>query len=588
MPFDGMVLAAITRELQNTLIGCRIDKIYQPAREEMHLILSRPGSKFRLLLSADPSSARVHITESTAENPPSPPVFCMVMRKHLEGGRISGFAQEGYDRILTISVDVRDELGRPSSRQINCEIMGKHSNIILCDPDTGIILDGIKRYSHAVSRHREVLPGRQYIAPPAQKKKIPLSIAEEYFFSLMLENELEEKLINIVQRNFDGLSPVMAREIINRAGLDPNTTLNNCGEYDLRSVYLALIDIYSRAEKGDFRPTVVFNRKGVREFAAFGLTHLDFLKEKTGGMNEISDIFFTQRSLEDKAGRIRQSILSVLRKEKGRLEKKLSLQYGDLESASEAENLKLYGELITANIHRLKKGETEVFLDNFYKEGCPPEKVVLDPQLTPAENAQFFFRKYTKAKKTGEAAAHNIQNTEEELQYISGVETCSELAAKVNELNEIREELTDQGYIKPTGVRAVKKRGQDQPRPSFYISSQGFNILVGKNNRQNDFLTMKMAREEDIWLHAREIPGSHVIIKTGGKNVPPQTLEEAASLAALFSRAGQSHKVPVDYTLRKYVNKPKGAKPGFVIYTDQKTIIAEPDPALPEKLSQGI
>ncbi|MCL5057664.1 MAG: NFACT family protein [Actinobacteria bacterium] len=589
MPFDGMVMAAITRELAGTLTGCRIDRIYQPAREEVHLILSRPGAKYRLLLSADPGTARIHITGAGAENPPSPPVFCMVLRKHLEGGRIYGFSQPGYDRVLTIAVDTRDDLGRPSLKHIICEIMGKHSNIILLDPGAGIILDGIKRYSHTVSRHREVLPGRRYIPPPAGDKINPLSLGDEEFFGIMLENGLNSRVRDIIQKRFDGLSPLLAREIVYRAGLDRDIILDRCGAYDLTSVYTALKNIYESAGNGDFRPTVAFEGRSVRDFGAFDPTCLEGCTRQTGGMNEMTDLFFRHRSLDEKNGRIRQSILSVVRKETSRLEKKLSLQSAEFEAASGAETLRLAGELVTANLYRLKKGDTVVYLENFYKEGCPPEKIDLDPRFTPSENAQNFFKKYARAKKTTEAASHNIQKTKEEIDYLGGVENSAGLSSITEELDQIKEELVEQGYMKAAGRPAVKavKKEKSAPRPATFTSSQGFTIMAGKNNRQNDYLTMRLALPGDIWLHAREIPGSHVIIKTGGKEAPAATLEEAASLAALFSRAGQSGKVPVDYTLRKHVSKPRGAKPGYVIYTGQKTIMAQPDSLLAEKLSQA-
>jgi predicted ribosome quality control (RQC) complex YloA/Tae2 family protein len=586
MPFDGMVMAAVTRELTGTLTGCRIEKIFQPAREEVHLVLGRPGEKHRLLMSADPGTARIHLTGSAAPNPPSPPVFCMVLRKHLEGGRISGFTQTGYDRVLDIAVDTRDDLGRPSFKRLICEIMGKHSNILLVDPAAGIILDGIKRYSHALSRHREVLPGRPYVPPPASGKISPLSLEEEGFFKIMMEQDLNAKVRDIIQQRFDGLSPLLAREIVYRAGLGQDILLDRCGQYDLLAVFSALHAIYESARNGEFRPTVAFLGRTVQDFGAFDLTHLERCVRRTGGMNQVADIFYGLKSRDQETGRIRQSVISQVRKETARLERKLSLQKADLEMASEAEHLRLAGELVTANIHRLQKGDTEVYLDNFYQEGCPPQKVDLDPRYTPAENAQIYFKRYSKAKKTCEAAALNLEKSREELDYLYGVESAAQLASDPGDMKQIRDELVGQGYLKPAGPKPSLKKEREAPLPAAFVSSQGFTILAGRNNRQNDYLTMKLARPEDMWLHAREIPGSHVIIKTGGQSVPDRTLEEAASLAALFSRARQSAKVPVDCTLRKYVSKPKGAKPGYVIYTDQQTIMAVPDEALPESLSR--
>ncbi|MFZ5651671.1 MAG: Rqc2 family fibronectin-binding protein [Bacillota bacterium] len=587
MPFDGMVLAAVRNELSEALTGLRIDRVYQPSREEIHLIISRPGQKYRLLLSADPSMARAHLTGAAPENPPSPPVFCMVLRKHLEGGRIAGFSQTAYDRVLIISVDSRDELGRPSQKALVCEIMGKHSNIILLDPDSGVILDGIKRYSHSVSRHREVLPGRSYIPAPAQNKINPLTLGDEEFFSLLLQNPLNSRLSDLVQRHFDGLSPLIAREVVWRAGLDPGVSLDTCGEFDLSSLYRALRHLYSLAGKAEFRPTIALKGKDVRDFAAFELTHLSDCSGITGSMNQMVDRYFSLRSAAGEFERLKHSLMSLVKKETGRLEKKLSAQQAELESASDAESMKLAGELITANIHRLQRGEAEAYLDNFYEEGCPPLKVILDQRLSPAENAQNYFRRYAKSKKVREAAARHAESTREELMYLSGVENSIELASSSEELSQIKAELADQGYLKLAAAKKTVRKEPGQPRPAAYMSCDGFTILVGKNNRQNDHLTMKLARQDDIWLHTKDIPGSHVVIKTEGKKVPPSTLEEAAGLAALFSRAGQSRKVPVDYTLRKFVSKPRGAKPGFVIYTDQRTVYVDPDGSLPDRLSQA-
>jgi len=587
MPFDGIVLAAVKKELLDTLCGLRIDKIFQPARDEVHLLVSRPGAKYRLLLSADPGAARVHLTGTSKPNPASPPVFCMVLRKHLEGGRIKDFSQSGYDRVLTISVDTRDELGRTSEKQLICEIMGKHSNIILFDPQKGIILDGIKRYSHVVSRHREVMPGRAYIPPPPQEKHNPLLLADEDFFKFMLHNDLTRKLSDVLQKSFDGLSPAMAREIVWRSGLETNTTLDTCGSIDFTSIYLVLRNIYGKSGKNEFEPAMAVEGKTPKDFAAFSLTHLKNCTHLTGGMNEIVDTYFTGRILSARLDQSRQSVLSLLRKEISRLEKKLAAQMSDLDTAQKSMHLKLAGELVTANIHRLNKGDTEVYLDNFYSPDGKQEKIILDPRLSPVENAQKFFRQYNKAKKSLAAASLHAAATREEIEYLSGVENAAELAATLEDINQIRAELGGQGYLKAPAPRSKNKKEADIPSPAAFLSSDGFVILAGKNNRQNDYLTMKIARPEDIWLHTKDIPGSHVIIRSEGKDVPNTTLEEAATLAALFSRARNSCKVPVDYTRRRFVSKPKGAKPGFVIYTDQKTVLMDPDPSLPEKLTQN-
>jgi predicted ribosome quality control (RQC) complex YloA/Tae2 family protein len=587
MPFDGFVLAAVKKELSNTIIGFKIDKIHQPFKEEIHLILSKAGSKTRLLLSADSGMSRIHLTGQSPENPSSPPVFCMVMRKHLEGGRIKEICQLGYDRTLILKIDTRDELGRSSEKHIVCEIMGKHSNIILLDPSSGIILDGIKRYSHALSRYREVLPGQPYIPAPSQEKSNPLDLTEDDFINLIMNNNLNSKIWEIIQRKFEGLSPLLAKEIAWRSGLDIDTPLNLLGHYDLISVYRTLRDIFLLAEAGDFKPTIIYDNKIPKDFASFPIYHLQSFQQSGNEMNQVLENYYSQRLNILKKESLKHSIISLVKKEINRLNRKLAAQLDDLNSASNAKKYRHYGEIIKANIHKLKKGDSSVLLDDFFTEGCPKVKIRLDPQLTPVENAQKLFQKYNKAKKVLENATAQAEATRSELDYLSGVENSAEMADTLEELNQIKIEMIEQGYIKPAGSKRSNIKQQEKPVPPVFISSDNFTILAGKNNRQNDYLTMKLAQPNDIWLHARGIPGSHVLIRTENKEVPASTIEQAASLAAYFSQARISTKVPVDYTLRKYVNKPKGAKPGFVIYKNFKTVIANPDPSIVEKLRQG-
>lgn len=586
MPFDGLVLAAVKNELEQYLTGGRIEKIYQPAREEIHLIIHRQQGRLRLLLSADAGLARVHLTTGARENPPAPPLFCMVLRKHLEGGRITSIHQPGYDRILELTVDARDELGRPSHKRLVCEIMGRHSNIILLDREN-VIIDGIRRYSHAVSRHREVLPGRPYINPPPQKKTNPLELDEENFYRVMLSRPLESKVAEVIQKEFDGLSPLMAREITHRSGLPATTPLELCGEYELRALWRTMHGIMTEAAAKQFQPTLVLakNRLPV-EFAAFGLSQFKGMTIKHGGMNQLADEYFQQKRLTEQVEREKQSLLGTVRKELNRLEKKLSLQRESVREAEDREQYRIAGELITANIYRLNKGEEEILLENYYQPDSPPVKITLEPRLSPSENAQLYFKKYNKAKSTLIAARHHAAQSKSEMEYLSGVENAVAMAENPEDTAQIRQELADQGYVKhsPQGGRK-KNKEREIPRPMTFLSSEGLTIMVGKNNRQNDYLTAKMAREGDIWLHTKDIPGSHVIVKASEKEITDTTLAEAATLAAYFSKARESTRVPVDYTLRKYVSKPKGAKPGYVIYTNQKTIYVNPDGELVERFS---
>lgn len=588
MPFDGLVLSAVRRELEDKLLGGRIERIYQPDKMELVVLVYKPGARQKLYLSADARNARVHLTTTTRENPSVPPLFCMVLRKHLEGGRITGFVQPGLERILEIKIESRDELGRTTEKHLVCEIMGKHSNIILFEPSTNIIIDGIKRYSHAVSRFREVLPGRPYLPPPSQEKLDPLSIDEERFRLACLDSPLDTPLPNLLQKRFEGLSTVTCREIIYRTGLPPETLLNHCGDYELRLIWQEFYKIISRAVSGLFEPCLVTGRKGEPvDFAAVDLSHMG-RNRKRGEMNFLLNLYFLALESIERLTRQRNSLSTLLNKEITKLEKKLDLYAESIDDTAGVEKLGLFGELLTANLYRLKKGLTEVTLENYHEDQSPPVTIPLDPQRTPVENSQAYFKKYQKAKNTRAALESLTLQVQDELNYLEGVKTALEQATGLSELAEIKQELLDQGYLKqPSSGQGTQKSKKERhiPRPFSFRSTDGFQVLVGKNNRQNDYLTTKIAREDDIWLHAKDIPGAHVIIRAEGKEVPPTTLTEAAGLAAFFSKARRSKSVPVDYTLKKHVHKPRGARPGMVIYERQKTIMAAPDEELADRLN---
>lgn len=580
MPFDGLVLAAVRQELEVRFLGARIEKIYQPERDELALILHQPGLRQRLLLSAHARDARVHLTATAKENPVSAPLFCMVLRKHLEGGRILAFEQPGLERVLMIKIESRDELGRLSEKHLVCEIMGKHSNIILLDPDSRIILDGIRRYSHSVSRYREVLPGRDYLPPPAQGKLNPLALDEDGFRQICLDAPLETTLPNLLQKRLEGLSPVTCREIVHRANLPLDLPLDQCGDYDLRALWTALCTIIIPARKGEFEPCLLTGKKrDPLDFAAIDLSHTG-KNSKYNGMNALLDFFFTARSHQQKFSLQKNVVTGLLNKEITRLAKKVSIYNESMDDTAGADRLRLYGELLTANLYRLDKGIAEARLENYYDPSCPLVTVPLDPQLTPLENCRVYFKKYVKAKNTRAAVESRLALAQEELSYLEGVKTTVEQAGSQAELDEIRQELTEQGYLKmPVPRPGTKKNKKERliPKPHSFRSSDGFTVFVGKNNKQNDYLTLKMAVQDDLWLHTKDIHGAHVIIRAEGREIPARTLEEAAGLAAFFSKGRSSTKVAVDYTLVKHVHKPKGARPGMVVYEHQKTILAAPD-----------
>lgn len=577
MAFDGIVMAAVKDELARKLVGGRIEKIYQPEKDEVILSVHNQGEKYRLLISANSQDARLNISTLIKENPLQPPMFCMVLRKHLEGGRIRSIAQPGLERIMHIRVDSHDELGQPSDKILIIEIMGKHSNIILTD-SKGTILDGINRYSHALSRHREVLPGRLYIAPPEQHKLDLVQVKENDFRVKITEFPLETRVSKGILSSFSGISPLMSREICARAGLAAELRYDDCGDYELHRLWEVLANIANKVKTGDFSPAIYFDSGRAIAFSSLELLQYDGLDTFKGSMSEVLDRFYNSRLAVNKLSQQQNSLLKVVNDELTRNYKKIALQEEAIAESQKGGEYKIWGELLTANLYRVQKGQESVEVDNFYEPG----KTVIIPlntQHNPAQNAQDYFRKYNKAKSTFRSATYQKELAQKEVAYLESVQHSITQTSSVGEINEIREELIKGRYLKAKPIKNKKPGSevQSENKPLSFLSRTGINILVGKNNRQNDLLTLKMARENDIWLHVKDIPGSHVIIKANGQPVSDDTLLEAAKLAAYHSRAKDSSNVPVDYAEKKYVHKPNGAKPGMVIYTNQKTIFVTPE-----------
>ncbi|WP_258359394.1 Rqc2 family fibronectin-binding protein [Moorella sulfitireducens] len=583
MAFDGLFLAAIKEELTG-LAGSRVDRIFQPEKETIILHLRKGRDTRKLLLCSLADQARVHLTAAAFTNPVTPPLFCIVLRKHLEGSILASVAQPGLERVLSLHFQTTDELGRPGTRVLLIEIMGKHSNIILLNPG-GSIIDAARRYTHAVSRHREVLPGRPYVPPPAQVKADPRSLDAETFASLLWENPWDTPLERLLVTRFAGIGPETAREISCRAGMPAGTTLDSCGEYELARIYQALRDIIAATEPGAWHPVVVMDRdRQPLAFAAYEPYQYEGLPQQPFPTPSAAcDSFYQARRERQLLEGARRSLEHILDRELKRCYKKEGLQATAVAEAAEAENFRLAGELITANIYRLEKGQAALTVNNFYDPAGEMVTIELDPALTPAENARRYFHRYNKAKNAARIAKEQLEQTRAEIAYLESIAQALSMAVSFEDLAEIRRELRQAGYLleekekeKP-GKKGDKKEAARPSRPLEFTSPDGFKILVGKNNRQNDWLTLKYAASSDLWLHAKDIPGSHVIIRTGGlEEVPFTTLEMAARLAARYSRAGQSSKVPVDYTLVKNVRKPSCAKPGMVIYDHQRTVFVSP------------
>jgi predicted ribosome quality control (RQC) complex YloA/Tae2 family protein len=600
MSFDGIVLRAVTIELASKLVGARIDKIYQPTKHELVILLHQKGAApIKLLLSSLAPEARVHLVTETKANPATPPLFCMVMRKHLEGGRIVSIKQQKLERVLAINCEVIDELGEKAFRQIMVEIMGKHSNIILIDPVQNKIIDAIQRIPAALSRYRQVLPGLPYIGPPPQNKLEPEELQEDDFYERLLALPLSTPLNKAILQTVSGLSPQSVEELLYRGGLDPLLALEYCGEYELNAIRQVIAELGAQIKKGAFSPEVIRQDKQPLTFSAFALTSYPTeMRLSFPSMNEALAYYYQHKNKASRFQQQKNNLESLVKKELLRCEKKAGLHRETILAAQNTEQYRLWGELLTAELYRLTPGK-EARVPNYYDPEGKTEVIPLDENLSVSENAQRYFSRYQKAKNAAVKAEQQLQETTEELTYLYSLLSSLQSVTSTAELEEIAEELRDAGYLHAAGQsgkqgkngkqnkggknkarQSAAKAGQAQPASlPEKIRRDSWLIYVGKNNKQNDLLTMKMAKADDLWLHTKEIPGSHVVIKNPNRlEIPDEILEEAALLAAYHSQARNSTQVPVDYTLRKNVWKPKGAKPGFVLYEKQRTIFVTPSP----------
>lgn len=563
MAFDGLVTKAVVNECKNLLETGRITKIYQPTETDIILQIRAGGENRRLLLSANLTFPRVHITTENYPNPLEPPMFCMLLRKHCEGAIIDSIVQVGMDRIIHINMKSRDELGDWKSRRIIIEIMGRHSNIILLDVDKNLILDGIHHVTPGMSKHRVVLPGRIYVAPPEQEKKNPLNCTKEEFIPSFDYNagKLDKQMVD----HFSGLSPLVAREILYRAELGSR-----------ESLWAMFSSVMEDLNSDRYFPQIV-KKADKSYFSVIELTHLQEAREHFDSVFHCLETFFSGKADRDAVRQKAHDLIRFVSNEWEKNQKKIVKLEETKKEAQEAEQYRLFGELITAYMHELKKGDTIAKVMNYYEEDSPLIEIPLDPLKTPADNAQAYYRKYNKARNSLQIIDEQIELAYKELQYFDGLIQQLE-GASLHDIEEIREELREEGYLRYRGKKDTRKKKADKPHLEKYISSEGIEILVGKNNRQNEYLTNRVAYSTDTWLHTKDIPGSHVVIRA--KEFSEKTLQEAAMIAAYFSKARGSNQIPVDYTQIKHVRKPSGAKPGFVIYDHQKTLFVSSDEAL--------
>ncbi|MBU8877766.1 NFACT family protein [Bacillus sp. FJAT-29790] len=558
MSFDGLFTRAMTEELTQALKGGRISKIHQPYQNEIILVVRANGKNHKLLLSVHPSYARVQLTNEAHDNPSEPPMFCMLLRKHLEGFFLEEIRQVGLDRIIIFEVKGRNEIGDISYKQLIVEIMGRHSNITLVDKSRNIILDSIKHVSFAVNSHRAILPGQEYILPPQQDKNNPFEADEEEVLRRIDFNsgKLDKQLV----AGFAGLSPLFAKEIIFHAGLANRTTLPK--------TFLSLIQLLKNHR---ISPSITISEQR-ENFYLFPLEHLQGNAKAFASLSEMLDRFYFGKAERDRVKQQSSDMERFIINEKEKNEKKIAKLQATLREAENADIHQLNGELITSNIYAIHKGLKEIEVLNYYNGEMVT--IPLDPQKTPSQNAQKYFTKYQKAKNAVEIVKEQIGKAEEELTYFETLLQQVETASP-KDIEEIREELIEGKYLKERQKRKNKKSQNVKPILDRYTASDGTEILVGKNNKQNDYLTNKLAARDEIWLHTKDIPGSHVLIRS--KEPTDKIILEAATLAAYFSKARTSGSVPVDFTQVRHVKKPSGAKPGFVIYDNQQTVYVTPN-----------
>lgn len=582
MSFDGLFSYGIASEFENKILGGKINQVYQPERDEIILQIRTFEENFKVLLSASASNARVHFTKSKKENPITAPLFCMIMRKHLVGGKIVSISQEGFDRIIKIGVESYTELGDLTVKTLIIEIMSRHSNIILVGSD-GKIIDSIKHIDLTVSQVRQVLPGFFYEKPPAQNKINPLDAEKEEILERLLslpkDFSADKALVDI----FFGVSPLVSREILYRFSKSTTAMLS---QLDVSAYADAVYDFFRSVKNGEETPTVAFDISGKKP-VAFSLVNLTQYEGsetlKYDSVSEAVDDFYALRGESEHLSQRSAHIVKIINNNIERCRKKIVIHEDNLRKAKNRDKYKIYGDLLTANMYLMKSGAKEIQVENYYEN--PPQSVTipLKEDLSPSGNAQRYYKLYTKAKTTESYSTEQIKEAKEELNYLETVLESVLRAESPADIAEIKDELGSQGYIPK--VNNKKSKFNKKTTPMEFVSSDGYKILVGKNNHQNDTLTIKTAFSTDIWLHTKNIPGSHTIIRTEGKSeVPDQTILEAARIAAYYSKGKDGSQVPVDYTAVKNVKKPSGAKPGFVIYDNYNTVYVTPDEEEVKKL----
>ena len=580
MALDGITIANIVKEMRDALLGGRIAKIAQPEADELLLTVKAPSGQRRLYISASASLPLVYLTDENKPSPFTAPNFCMLLRKHIANGRIVSITQPSLERIIVLGIEHLDELGDLCRKKLVIEIMGKHSNVIFCDEDDRII-DSIKHVPAQMSSVREVLPGRTYFIPDTMHKADPLTISESDFAALLRQKP--SALSKALYTSLTGISPVVAEEICFLAGLDSALPPSELSDDLMTHLYRQFSLFLDQVREEDFHPAIYYRNNEPQEFASVSLTHLEGCARQE--FDTISQVLSSYYAVKNRITRIRQKsadLRHIVQTALERNRKKYDLQARQLKDTDKRETYKVYGELLQTYGYQAEPEAKELEALNYYTNEMI--RIPLDPTKTPLENAKRYFEKYNKMKRTYEALSHLIVETRDEISYLESVSNALDIARTEDDLAQVKEELTQSGYVRR---KFTKKKEKFKSMPLHYISSDGYDMYVGKNNFQNEELTFSFASGNDWWFHAKKVPGSHVIVKSQGEDMPDRVFEEAGKLAAFYSKNNGSEKVEVDYVEKKHVKKVKGQKPGFVIYHTNYSLIADTDISMLKEVSES-
>ena len=570
MAFDAVTVAALTKELSDTFQNTRIYKISEPDQNELLLTIKGNSSQYRLLISADASLPLLYLTGDNKPAPLTAPNFCMLLRKHLSNAKIISVTQPGLERIVRITLEHLDEMGDLCRKHLIIELMGKHSNIIFTD-DKDTIIDSIKHVSHNVSSVREVLPGREYFIPKTQDKEDPLEADSASFAATIANAHMPSS--KALYSSYTGLSPILSTEICYRAGVDGDASTSSLSETEIKALYDSFSEVMKAVKEGAFKPEIIYDGSVPLEYAAVPLTIYHEKTVKTyDSISKLIEDFYREKSvvvrIRQKSADLRKIVTTALE----RNVKKLDLQKKQLEDTEKKDKFRIYGELINTYGYSVPAKSKSFEAVNYYTGETVT--IPLDPDMTALENGKKYFEKYSKLKRTAESLTGIIEEVSDEVKQLESILTALDIAVDEADLAEIKEELTESGYIR---FKPGTKKQKITSKPFHFVSSDGFDIYVGRNNLQNDRLTFEFANGGDWWFHAKKMPGSHVIVKTEGREVPDRTFEEAARLAAHFSKGRGTDRVEIDYLLKKNVKKPAKAKPGFVVYYTNYSMVIDDD-----------